>query len=128
MQIDPSEASLLRSLEEELLQPEVRSSADRVDRLLADAFIEFGSSGRVFDKAQVIEALQHEPSDPTTRVLLTDFAARQLAPGVVLVTYRTLLSGPGAPPGYTLRSSIWELAKGQWQMVFHQGAPGAVDP
>lgn len=125
MQIDPAEARILRSLEEELLEPEVRRSADRVGRLLADEFIEFGSSGNVFDKSQIIEALQHETSDPTTRVRLTGFAARPLAPGVVLVTCRTLRSGPNALPSYKLRSSIWKLVNGQWQMVFHQGTPGA---
>jgi hypothetical protein len=124
MQTDPSQASFLRSLEEELLQPDVRKSADRVGRLLADDFIEFGSSGRVYNKARIIEALQHETSDPTTRVRLTNFAARQLAPGVVLVTYRTFLSGPDAPSRSNLRSSIWKLIKGQWQMAFHQGTPG----
>jgi hypothetical protein len=125
MQIDPTEANLLRNLEEELLQPEVRRSADRVGGLLADEFIEFGSSGCVFDKSQIIEALQHEASDPTTRVHLTDFAARQLAPGVVLVTYRTLRSGPNASRAYKLRSSIWKSTNGHWQMIFHQGTPGA---
>src|SRR5262245_37492112 len=103
MPTDLSDANILRDLEEELLQPEVRKSADRVGSLVADERIEFGSSGGAFDKAHIIEALRHEASDPTTRVCLTDFAARQLAPGVVLVTYRTFPSGPNAPPASTLR-------------------------
>jgi hypothetical protein len=107
------------------VKPEVRRSADQVGRLLADDFIEFGSSGRVFDKAQVIEALKQEAPDPAMGIVLTDFSARQLAPGVMLVTYRTHLSAPNAPAGYTLRSSIWTLRQGRWQMVFHQGTPGA---
>ena len=128
MQTDPSQASLLRGLEEELLQPEARRSVDRLDRLLADEFIEFGSSGGIFDKAQVIEALLAETSDPAAAVCLTEFGARQLAPGVVLVTYRTSRSGLNAPPGSKLRSSIWKLTEGQWQMVFHQGTPAAANP
>ena len=124
MKMTPPEADLLRHLEEELLRPEVRKSADQVGRLLADDFIEFGSSGLVFDKSQIIEALQHETPDPAIRVILTDFNARGLAPGVVLVTYRTEQSGPTAPSGYRLRSSIWKLREGRWQMVFHQGTPG----
>jgi hypothetical protein len=125
MQTEPPEVDILRGLEEALLKPEVRRSADQVGRLLADDFIEFGSSGRVFDKAQIIEALQGEESDPAIRIELTDFSVRQLAPAVMLVTYRTTRSGPSAPQGYRLRSSIWKLMEERWQMVFHQGTPAA---
>jgi len=124
MQTKPPEADHLRGLEEALLKPEVRRSADQVGRLLADDFIEFGSSGRVFDKAQVIEALKQEAPDAAMGIVLTDFSARQLAPEVMLVTYRTHLSGPNAQPGYKLRSSIWALLQGRWQMAFHHGTPG----
>ena len=47
----------LRTLEEQLLQPAVRKDATRLDALLADGFIEFGSSGRVFDKQAIIYLL-----------------------------------------------------------------------
>ena len=40
-----SHEEFLRRLEERLLQPEVRQSAEAVADLLADDFIEFGSSG-----------------------------------------------------------------------------------
>jgi hypothetical protein len=56
-EVSLAEAALLRDLEEQLLKPEVRTSRDRVGYLLADDFIEFGSSGRIFDKRGVIEAL-----------------------------------------------------------------------
>lgn len=56
-----SQEELFRRLEEQLLQPEVRQSAEAVADLLADDFIEFGSSGQVFNKQQIIEGLQQEP-------------------------------------------------------------------
>jgi hypothetical protein len=121
---EPPEATLLHQLEEELLKPEVRSSPERVGRLLADDFIEFGSSGHAYDKAQIIVALQQETPDLAVHIVLTDFAARRLAPEVVLVTYRTHRQGrPDAPQRSRLRSSIWKLIDGRWQMVFHQGTP-----
>lgn len=123
METQPAEASLLRNLEEELLRPEVRNSADRAGRLLSQDFIEFGSSGGTYDKAQVIESLQQEAPDPAVQILLTDFSARQLAPGVVLATYRTVCRGGAEPDQHRLRSSIWKLIDGRWQMVFHQGTP-----
>ena len=58
----PEPAAALRALEEELLEPAVRRSADRVGRLLADEFIEIGSAGHVYDKRQTIDALR--PAHP----------------------------------------------------------------
>jgi hypothetical protein len=44
MEADLDTADLLRSLEERLLKPETRRSVDQVSDLLADEFVEFGSS------------------------------------------------------------------------------------
>jgi hypothetical protein len=119
MEADPSLEDHLRQLEERLLQPNVRNSAEDVFEVLADEFIEFGSSGRIFDKRQIIASLQIEP---TVHRSLRDFNTSVLAPGVVLVTYRAVRQGaPGEQPSYSLRSSIWKLIGGRWQMLFHQG-------
>src|SRR6476469_11108810 len=128
MTIPPAEAILLRRLEERLLKPEVRHSPDHVGDLLSDDFIEFGSSGGVFNKRQVIKALEQEgPPDPTIRLSLVDFIARNLASDVILVTYRTILEGgPGNMQESRIRSSIWKFIEGRWQMVFHQGTPSTV--
>jgi hypothetical protein len=124
MMRDVPEAPLLHQLEEELLKPEVRRSPERVGRLLADEFVEFGSSGHAYDKAQIIEALKQETHDPAGSIVLAEFAARRLAPEVILITYRTVgRAGPETPPSSRLRSSIWKRIDGQWQMVFHQGTP-----
>jgi hypothetical protein len=114
---------LLRRLEERLLDPTVRTSGADVAHLLADDFLEFGSSGRVFGKPQIVEALRSEP--PVQRSL-TDFSARSLAPGVVLVTYRASRGNlDGQPATTSLRSSIWKRIDGRWQVVFHQGTPAS---
>jgi hypothetical protein len=123
MTISLAEAAFLGRLEEQLLKPEIRHLPDQVGDLLSDDFVEFGSSGGVFNKQQVIEALQQEgPPDPTIRLSLVDFIARRLASDVILVTYRTIQEGgPGTRQESRLRSSIWKLIEGRWQMVFHQG-------
>jgi hypothetical protein len=121
MQADPVLENHLRQLEERLLQPSVRKSAEEVSELLASEFIEFGSSGQIFDKQSIIASLQMEP---TAHRALLDFNTSALAPGVVLVAYRAVRQGGTAePPIYSLRSSIWKLIDGRWQMVFHQGTP-----
>jgi hypothetical protein len=121
MQADPVLEDHLRQLEERILQPSVRKSAEEVSELLASEFIEFGSSGRIFDRQQIIASLQMEP---TVRRSVVDFRTCILAPAVVLVTYRAVRQGTSdAQPIHSLRSSIWKLIDGRWQMVFHQGTP-----
>lgn len=110
----PIEAHL-QSLERALLQPDVRKSA-RLAELLDDAFFEIGSSGRVFTKAQVLDALQAESE---VHIEATDFEVRFMAPDVALVTYRA--HRLGTPRVHTWRSSLWKQAQGQWRMAFHQG-------
>lgn len=115
------EESLFRELEERLLQPDVQKSARDVMDLLADEFIEFGSSGRVFDKQQIINSLQNERIEPLTQRSITEFQTLVLATGIVLVTYRVVRHISGEQPVNSLRSSIWKFNNAQWKMIFHQG-------
>jgi hypothetical protein len=112
----------LRSLEEHLLNPAIRRDSVAVAALLANDFIEFGGSGRIFDKASILEDLKNEPPRPAS--LLTDFKTRELASGVILATYKaTRRNADGEPVGQSWRSSIWTHVNGQWQITFHQGTP-----
>jgi hypothetical protein len=125
MEAECSQEAMLRQLEECLLQPDVRRSGQAVAELLADDFIEFGSSGHIFTKQQIVESLRHESP---TRFEITEFQATALASGVVLVTYRAVRHGtPEEQMAYSLRSSIWRLSEGRWQMIFHQGTPSKVE-
>jgi len=104
----------LRQLEESLLQPDVRKSRTLIE-LLADEFIEFSSSGRIYNKADLVEALQAEsPSKQTAN----DFKVARLCPDAALLTYRIHLHRE--PPVHTLRSSVWRRSNGKWRIVFHQ--------
>ena len=107
-------------LEERLLQPDIRRSVKDITELLSDDFIEFGSSGRIFNKKQSIEGLQKEDS---VRISISDFKATILSPDVVLVTYKAMKLEPNGQESHSLRSSIWRLIENRWQIVFHQGTP-----
>jgi len=111
----------IHRLEERLLDPQVRASAEQLHELLADDFVEFTSSGRVVNKRQVIETL---PGQPAEHFTILDFHVQPLAPGVVLATYRVQRNN--SQPGVarcSLRCSIWKFEHGCWQMLFHQGTP-----
>jgi hypothetical protein len=111
----------LQELELCLLQPSVRTSA-RVEELLAEEFIEIGSSGNVHTRHEIISALQAEP---TTHWTATQFRIRLLAPTIALVTFRA--HRHSEPPVHSLRSSIWKETNGRWQMYFHQGTLTAAE-
>ena len=115
MQQQESIEILLERLERSLHQLSVEKSAV-VSELLADDFVEFGSSGRALTKAQILAELKDEVPAAVT---VTEFKVQLLASHVALVTYRAQRHWD--PPRNALRSSIWEQRRGRWQMVFHQG-------
>lgn len=109
----------IQQLEEHLFKPEIRQSPIEVSKLLAKNFVEFGSSGQIFDKQTIIDAMiQH----PIVRISAVDFKISILAPDIVSATYRAIIViKEGEPEQHSLRKSIWELIDDSWQMVFHQG-------
>ena len=112
-------ADLLLSSEEALLDPRVRRDPTAVARLLTDDFVEFGSSGRVWTKDQIIELLADESFCP---VHIEDFRCDLLAENVALVTYRTArIDVQTGGRISSLRSSIWTNRLGEWRVRFHQG-------
>ena len=111
----PNELSAhLRSCEESLLDPAVRRDRARVSALLTEDFQEFGASGRVWSREQILELLATENYDPQT---MEDFKCHWLAEGVVLATYRAVREDGSS----MLRSSIWIKEAGEWRVRFHQG-------
>ncbi|WP_053268651.1 nuclear transport factor 2 family protein [Pseudomonas chlororaphis] len=112
----------LLGLETELHGQLARGDRQRLMQLLAEEFVEFGASGRVWSRAQVIEALLEE--SPAQR-RVSDFRVQLLATGVALVTYRCRTVIDRQAPEESLRSSCWRHDGGAWRMVFHQGTRAA---
>lgn len=107
------------TLERALLQPEVRRSAGRLDALLDDDFREFGASGRMYGKADILRSL---PAEDPAAYEIGEFEVRPLCGGVVLATYRVVRTSGGTAAA-SLRSSIWKHDGSAWRVVFHQGTP-----
>lgn len=119
---------LIRGFEEELFKQTVRGSPEAVDRFLAENFVEFGRSGRVYGKDAVIRSLAAEDAKVTQTLTASNFDLKSLADGVVLLTYRSCRQSEDGEELHSLRSSIWKLIGGRWQMVFHQGTPTGAAP
>jgi hypothetical protein len=120
----------LENLENFLFDPVARRDVAAVSDLLAEEFREFGSSGRVYTKLDILAELAIE--QPVV-ITLTDFTCQFISPGTALVTYKSLSSHENRVPTQALRSSLWVLrpvvrqfvresnGEEQWQMLFHQG-------
>ena len=120
MQLSSEVVQELKGLEEMLLRPEVRRSRLKMDSLLADDFIEYGRSGRIYDKAAILETADKAFDG---QLSLHGFSAKALAPSVVLVNYSSLLRHADGNESHSLRSSIWSQTEKGWKLVFHQGTP-----
>lgn len=110
----------LRELEKSLLDPAVRRNRARLLGILAEDFLEFGSSGRVWTRKTIIDLLAKETAFVPPEI--EDFHCAILAPELALVTYRTVRNDEKSGERLeSLRSSIWTCATGEWKMRFHQG-------
>jgi hypothetical protein len=110
---------LLLKHEQQLMDPLFRKNRDQVSALLAEEFREFGSSGRIWNKAAILELLASETPQPAPRV--EDFTIQRLGPETALATYRTVPEHSAGAPQASLRSSLWIRSKHGWQVLFHQG-------
>lgn len=89
----------------------MRLNRAALSALLHEDFREFGTSGRVYDRASIIEALLAGDGASANAF---DFKAVSLSPNVVLLTDRT-----DTP---SLRTSIWSRGPdGAWRLRHHQG-------
>ncbi len=112
----------LKELECMLFEPTVRRNPDVVSSLLMHNFREFGSSGCVYSKAEIVSVLATQPAEPSVHLKAENFELVMIEPNAALLTYRvTNRTGGALAAAHTLRSSLWVLSGETWKMVFHQG-------
>lgn len=120
METTEKDLELFLDLETRLHKKEIRNSTSKVSELLADDFVEFGSSGLIYDRETTLKSLSKETSD--FEISVEDFKARWLSSDVVLVNYISNKNNPITNQRTkALRSSIWTMVAGKWKMSFHQG-------
>ena len=112
---------IIYELELSLLTPEIRSSFDNLNNLLSDDFIEFGSSGLVYNKKEILERLPN--TDEKIEYKVSDFIATVLSDTIVRTTFKTERIINDIDKVVSLRSSIWKKENENWKLFFHQGTP-----
>ncbi|MFF5503467.1 DUF4440 domain-containing protein [Streptomyces roseolus] len=103
-----------------LHDPVVRLSRPLAEALFDPGFTEVGASGRRWTYAEMLAALPalHGGEDGPP-IVAEAFAGTVLAPGVVHLTYETVIGGRRAR-----RSSLWRRdTAGTLRLYYHQGTP-----
>ena len=99
-------------------RPEFGTTRADFERMTMPDFWEVGASGRRYSREFVLDTLEERHRKPAVEVWETmDFACRELAPDVYLLTYTLLQDGARK----TRRSTIWHRTPDGWKVVFHQG-------
>ena len=118
-EISEEDKKVLQRLEEALWREETRFDKAFIEKVFAQDFFEFGRSGRIYRREELLSA----PSHAIDAVLpLPDFEARLLSEDVAQVTYNSLVTYDGLLEKGR-RSSIWSRTAGGWVLRFHQGTP-----
>jgi hypothetical protein len=116
-------------LEKSLLTLDVRSSKERLCKLIAADFKEIGASGAYFGLDNILERL---PTEQNWTATVQDFEFRELAPEICQLVFKAFIKSNDADEGtYSLRSSLWKKYDDGWKIAFHQGtkvAPFEVSP
>ena len=106
----------LVELEWALWQAETRFDPEFMERVLADDFLEFGRSGRVYARADTLAV-----TGDTIEANLRDIEVHSIAEDVALVTYVSEVQHEVLD--LANRASVWVRRDGRWQLRFHQGTP-----
>ncbi|UQN29625.1 ribonuclease HI family protein [Brachybacterium kimchii] len=104
--------------EQVLLSDLLRKNPERAAELLHPDFTEIGTSGRTYDREQVLAALA-----PVPGLRAREFIAEEIADGVVLLRFVT-----ADARGAQRRSSLWVRVDGTWLLRHHQGTPAQHEP
>jgi hypothetical protein len=111
---------IIYELELSLLQQEVRMSVEKLNALIAFDFVEYGNSGQIYDKKDILERL---PMGPAITYHLDDFQCIQLADNIIQTRFKTVRINVDNTTTTSLRTSLWRKNNDDWQMIFHQGTP-----
>jgi hypothetical protein len=108
---------LILNLENELLRPETRKSPEKLRGLLSEDFIEYCSSGSIYNY-NIYDTFYEE----NVEFKIIDFNTRELSKYCILATYKVnKIYHNDNTVKSSLRSSIWKLYESKWKMIFHQG-------
>lgn len=105
----------LVTLELKLQQEDVRSDKKQLAQLVHDNYLEFGRSGKVWKKADLLVSDQKIPQ---LHIQSSEFSVQKVGERSYLVSYLTTEKETGKQ---TNRRSPWVKEENAWQLLFHEG-------
>ena len=102
---------VLFTLESLLIAPTYAVPIEIINELIAEDYVEIGSTGQIFAKQDLLDYHQASPKP----IIIKDFQTKDLTDGLALIGYKTI-----EDPISTIRTSIWREEEGTWRLVFHQ--------
>jgi hypothetical protein len=117
--------TFIKELEEKLLSSKVRGNREELSRLISADFIEYGSSGKIYNYLGTLSYFLDNARD-TFRYSFVNFKTRRLSEDTILALY-ILEIERNHRIIITNRSSLWRWEKDSsgkepaWRIVFHQG-------
>ncbi len=118
--LTPDDIETPTRLEESLWRAATRYDPVLMDRIFADDFFEFGRSGRIYPREDLIlPARAARPID--VRLPLPGLKFTVIDTNSVLVTYVSEVRRALGDIERANRSSIWSRRDGAWLLRFHQG-------
>ncbi len=111
--------AILTRLEEDMWREVMRFDQTFQEQRFATDFFEFGRSGQVYTREQIIQA----DSQPINAIIpLPNLAIRLIDKNTAQVIYDSQVEYDSVVE-YARRSSIWSRTESGWVMRFHQGTP-----
>jgi hypothetical protein len=117
--------AFVKELEERLLSSKVRGNREELERLISADFIEYGSSGKIYNYRGTISYLLTKAEDTFNHSFI-NFKTRRLSEDTILALY-ILETERNRRITITNRSSLWHWEKDSagkepaWRIIFHQG-------
>ena len=109
---------LILEYEKDFFDKNFCDNRSNLEERLAPNFIEYGKSGKTYDRGNAIKALCDLPQN--RQIEITNFKVSQLSCDALLARY---ISHDLKDDAYALRTSIWKYEDGKWKLYFHQGTP-----
>lgn len=121
MNLTSEDRDALVALEETLWRAETRFDPILMDRTFSPDFMEFGRSGRKYDRTEML--LDPDPNAEINALLpLPDYKVELVAADVALATYTSKVRYRDEIE-VGRRSSLWVKNSGLWKLRFDQGTP-----
>lgn len=121
MTLTSEDRDALITLEETLWRTETRFDPVLMDQTFSLDFVEFGRSGRRYERTEMI--FQADQKTEINAVLpLPDYSVQLVAVGVALANYTSKVWYADKIEAGR-RSSLWVKESGRWKLRFHQGTP-----